>query len=286
MPAMPPSGPIQAISAPPVYKPHPSRAFRLLRFFAAIVDPRAYLHALRILNYYNYTHVVPRRRLSLGPGARISPNAGFAHPERISAGHRLSLGARTQLWAGPGGGRIRMGDDVLFGPDVLVTAASYRFDDGSPVGEQAMDEADVLIGNDVWIGARAIILPGTRIGDGAVIGAGAVVSGTVPAGAVAVGVPARVVAHRGGTAEREDGVPLDDQAPDPVVTLSAAASRAPAAATGATKGRSDRGSSAAERSGRVVPAPQAGEGNPRVTGGGPEGWATDGGTTDGRGTGR
>ena len=54
----------------------------------------------------------------------------------------------------------------------------------------------IAIGNDVWIGANAIILPGVKIGDGAIIGAGAIVRHDVPPYAVAVGVPARVTKHR------------------------------------------------------------------------------------------
>jgi acetyltransferase-like isoleucine patch superfamily enzyme len=54
----------------------------------------------------------------------------------------------------------------------------------------------VLVGNDVWIGARAIILSGVRIGDGAIVGAGAVVSRDVPPYAVVAGVPAKIVKFR------------------------------------------------------------------------------------------
>jgi virginiamycin A acetyltransferase len=54
----------------------------------------------------------------------------------------------------------------------------------------------IVIGNDVWIGANAIILPGVAIGDGAVIGAGAVVSHDIPPYAIAAGVPARILQYR------------------------------------------------------------------------------------------
>jgi acetyltransferase-like isoleucine patch superfamily enzyme len=84
----------------------------------------------------------------------------------------------------------------MFGPEVMITASSYRYGDGHPVTDQAMDEADVVIGNDVWIGTRAVLLPGTTVGDGAVIGAHSVVRGDIPAMAVAVGNPARVVSQR------------------------------------------------------------------------------------------
>lgn len=180
----------------PAHKARPSKLARLLRLLGAAVDPRAYLHAIRLINYYNYAHVQPRRALTIGPDARISPNAIFSNAERIEIGARLNLGARCHLWAGPARGRLIIGDDVLFGPEVMVTAAGYRFNDGAPVTEQAMDEADVVIGNDVWLGTRAIVLPGARIGDGAVIGASAIVTGEIPAYAIAVGAPARVVGQR------------------------------------------------------------------------------------------
>ena len=180
----------------PVYKPKRSRAQRLLRLIGGVLDPRAYLHALRLINYYNYSHVIPRRILTQGDDCNISPDAVFSNPERIVLGDRVSLGSRCHIWAGPGSGRITIGDDALFGPEVLVTAASYRFDDGAPVTRQAMDEADITIGRDAWLGTRVIVLPGVTIGDGAIIGAGALVRSDIPPFAIAVGVPARVVGNR------------------------------------------------------------------------------------------
>lgn len=177
-------------------KPKLSRFRRGLRLVAGVLDPRAWAHLFKLVNYYNYSHVAPLRKVTLGPGAAISPNAVFSNPERIEAGRNLHLGARCHLWAGPSHGRIVIGDDALFGPDVMVTAAGYRFNDGTPVTDQPMDEADVVIGNDVWLATKVTVLPGARIGDGAIIGAGAVVRDEIPAHAIAVGVPARVVGTR------------------------------------------------------------------------------------------
>ncbi|MBG6176206.1 acetyltransferase-like isoleucine patch superfamily enzyme [Labrenzia sp. EL_208] len=159
-------------------------------------DPRAYLHALKLINYYNYSHVAPRRKLTLGPNAAVSPNAVFANAERISAGRNFRIGARCHLWAGPEIGRIIIGDDVLFGPEVMLTAANYRINDGQPVTDQHMNEGSIIIGNDVWLGTRVIVLPGVEIGDGAIVGAGAVVTKSIPAMAIAVGSPAKVVGYR------------------------------------------------------------------------------------------
>lgn len=180
----------------PAHKDRPSKGRRFLRLIGGALDPRAWLHLVRIVNHYNHTHVVPRRRLTLGAGAQISPTAAFSYPERISAGRGLHVGADCILWAGPAQGRIVMGDHVLLGPGVLVTAANYRFNDGQPVTEQAMDEGDVIIGNDVWLGARVMVMPGVVIGDGAIIGAGSVVTRDIPAMAIAAGVPAKVISQR------------------------------------------------------------------------------------------
>ena len=185
-----------ASNPPPAHKARKSPLARALRLIGSAFDPRAYLHAIRLVNYYNYSHVQPRRQLTVGPGAKISPNALFSNAERIEIGARVSIGARTTLWAGPAHGRIVIGDDVLFGPEVMVTASGYRFDDGTPVTEQAMDEADVVIGRDAWLATRVIVLPGARIGEGAIIGAGAIVTGEIPDYAIAVGIPAKVVGQR------------------------------------------------------------------------------------------
>lgn len=185
-------------SAPsdPSRKKSRGKIARFVRLLGAFCDPRAWAHGVKLVNYYNYSHVQPLRLISQGAGCAISPNAVFSNAERITLGDRVSVGARTTLWAGHANGRIEVGDDALFGPDVLVTCSGYRFNDGQPVTKQAMDEADVIIGKDVWLAARVVVLPGARIGDGAIIGAGSVVRGEIPAMSIAVGVPAKVVGAR------------------------------------------------------------------------------------------
>lgn len=172
------------------------RAARVLRGVGALIDPRAWLHLFKVVNYYNYTHVAPLRKISIGASPSISPDAVFSNAERIIIGDRVRIGSRCHIWAGPGCGRIRIGDDVLFGPEVMVTAASYDYNNGSPVTDQPMTERDIEIGNDVWLATRAVILPGARIGNGAVVAAGAVVKGEVPPFAIVAGSPARIVGQR------------------------------------------------------------------------------------------
>lgn len=180
----------------PVYKKRLSKLQRGLRLILSSLDPRAWMHLIRLINYYNYTHVTPRRRLHFPAPSFISPTVNFANPDRIEAGRGLRLGAGCYLWAGNAEARIRLGCNVMFGPEVIVTASGYKFNVGSPVTDQPMEEADVVIGDDVWVGARSIILPGAQIGSGAIIAAGAVVRGEIPPMAIVAGIPARVVGQR------------------------------------------------------------------------------------------
>lgn len=75
--------------------------------------------------------------------------------------------------------------------------ATFGFGEGAAIDQQAGTyKGDIVVGNDVWIGREAVILPGVTIGDGAIVGAHAVVSRDVPAYAVVVGNPARIVKRR------------------------------------------------------------------------------------------
>ena len=93
---------------------------------------------------------------------------------------------------------VTLGSHVMMGPDVLIFTQNHQTADTEiPMREQGMAPLKpVVIGDDVRIGARVCILPGVTIGQGAVIGACAVVSKDVPAYSVAVGNPARVVKKR------------------------------------------------------------------------------------------
>lgn len=87
---------------------------------------------------------------------------------------------------------VRVGDFCMLGPGVHIYTARHPLEAGPRrAGEES--GRPVRIGNDVWIGGRAVILPGVHIGDGAVIGGGAVVVKDVPAQALAAGNPARVI---------------------------------------------------------------------------------------------
>lgn len=173
-----------------------SSRHRLFLAVRVLLDPRVYLHLLRVVNYYGYSHVTQRRKVCIGAGTRLAPNVSFANGERIRIGSNSNIGARCHLWGGDRRGRVVIGDHVLFGPEVFLTASNYATDAGRRIMDQETVEADVVIGDDVWLGARVIVLPGVTIGSGCVVGAGSVVTRSLPPNSIAVGAPARVVHER------------------------------------------------------------------------------------------
>lgn len=171
-----------------------------------VLDVRPYLHMVRLVHYFNYSHVAERRKVSCGEGARLAPNVSFANGERIEIGARANIGARCHLWAGDSVGRVIVAEDALLAPEVFLTASNYAIEPGLVVMNQAKEEADVVIGRDVWLGTRVVVTAGVTVGDGAIVAAGAVVTRDVAPGAIVGGVPASVIGWRGGVAPDRDTV--------------------------------------------------------------------------------
>lgn len=132
----------------------------------------------------------PGATLVLGRNVRFRP--GFSAD--IEGSGVLEIGPDTAFnvncWIGVTT-RVTIEGTSLFGPLVTITDGNHRYDDPTvPIWQQGLDTREITIGRNVWIGAKATII--NNVGDGAVIGANAVVTRPVPARSVAVGIPARV----------------------------------------------------------------------------------------------
>jgi acetyltransferase-like isoleucine patch superfamily enzyme len=131
--------------------------------------------------------------------ARAGRSVYFDHrvyikfPWLVEIGDRASINRGVEFYPDFfGGHRIVLGRNVRVGPNARFHAAGHDIADAA----YRHTGGTIRVGDDVWIGAGALLLPGVTVGDRSVIGAGSVVTRDVPADAVAVGVPARVVRRR------------------------------------------------------------------------------------------
>ncbi len=126
-----------------------------------------------------------------GKNVNIEKGAQFSY--NVSLGDNSGIGVNALISA-----NVTIGNDVMMGPDCIILTANHGMErNGIPMWKQPHESPrPVVIGNDVWIGARVIILPGVHIGDGSVIGAGSVVTKDVEAYSVVGGNPAKLIRMR------------------------------------------------------------------------------------------
>lgn len=91
---------------------------------------------------------------------------------------------------------VSIGDHTLIAPGVFITDHNHNIAGGQRIGDQGCTRESVQIGEDVWIGTRAVILPGVMIGNGAVVAAGAVVTKNIGPNEIWAGVPAKSIGRR------------------------------------------------------------------------------------------
>lgn len=143
---------------------------------------------------YIPSHIIRREIFELagvkiGEGSTIHIGARFYQPKNISIGEDTIIGDHATL---DGRAKLTIGDHVDIASEVMIFNGEH--DIHSETFEPVT--APVLIGDHVFIGPRAIILPGVTIGWGAVIAAGAVVTKDVPDSTIVAGVPAQPIGHR------------------------------------------------------------------------------------------
>ena len=130
-------------------------------------------------------------RLALDEGVAVAPHAFL-----VARGGALEIGARGFVGQGSviaAQRRVSIGPDCLIAEYVTIRDQNHRVTPGAVTARNGFDVAPIVIGANVWIGAKATVLPGVTIGDNAVVGANAVVTRDVPANSIAVGVPAKLV---------------------------------------------------------------------------------------------
>lgn len=152
--------------------------------------------ALRITAELNAAYHSPARvrvLLSELTGTPVDDTVTVFPPLSTDFGKNLRIGKRVFINAGcrfQDQGGITIGDDCLIGHNVVLATLNHDLD---PSHRGDLHPAPITLGRNVWVGANVTILPGVTVGDNAVIGAGSLVNKSIPANAVAVGTPAKVI---------------------------------------------------------------------------------------------
>jgi virginiamycin A acetyltransferase len=139
-------------------------------------------------------------RIAIGAGSKVFEFAvirAVGGSGDVIIGERSMINPHCVLYSGSG---IRIGDDVALAPGVQVVPANHAYARRDiPIAKQGFlpSKGGVVIADDVWIGANAVLLDGATVGRGAIVAAGAVVAGAVPAYEIWGGVPARRIGLRG-----------------------------------------------------------------------------------------
>ena len=134
-----------------------------------------------------------RTRLKdFGSSSTIYPFARIYSPHGVSIGENVSINDFVHIW---GAGGIVIGDNSLIATHCVITSQSHRVDalGTGLLYRETNDNRPVRIGQNVWIGSGAIILPGIEIGSNSIVAAGSVVTKSVPPNSLYAGVPARLV---------------------------------------------------------------------------------------------
>jgi maltose O-acetyltransferase len=167
---------------------------------------------LCLVLYYGFAQYLPVSYAPLGGIARkiryllcrnlfhyCGKNVNVEYRSSFNSGRNISIGDNSGLGYGVRiGGKVTIGKDVMMGHDCIIWTLNHKFDRTDiPMTEQGFyPEEPVVIGDDVWLGARVIILAGVKVGNHAIIAAGAVVSKDVPEWAIVGGVPAKIIKMR------------------------------------------------------------------------------------------
>lgn len=152
----------------------------------------------KAFNYFKWTFIRIRfcfftyNIKSIGRNCFIQQPACFKNKENIIIGNDVGISAFVHIW---GSGGVIIGDRVLIASHVAITSVTHDYNVKHICFSPSIHK-QVVIQDDVWIGTHSVILPGITIGEGAVIGAGTVVTKDVPAYAIVAGAPARIIKYR------------------------------------------------------------------------------------------
>ena len=159
----------------------------------------AYYLPMKPMPGYNFFYkirrsLVKRIILKCGKEVVVKNKCYFGNGNRLKIGDYSQLGQNAKI-----SGKVSIGNYVMMGPDIIIMAVTHDISDLSKpmiAPSNLTIENEVIIGDNVWIGTRAIIMPGVSIGNNCIIGSGAVVTKSFSDNSIIGGVPAKLIKKR------------------------------------------------------------------------------------------
>lgn len=131
---------------------------------------------------------ITNKLLFIGKNVIIKDEVMFINPNKISINDNSMIGERSYL---RGGGNIVIGKSCQIANNVIIVTTNHLLNTDLYHGN--IENKDVIIGDNVWIGSGAKIMPGVKIGNNSIVGAGAVVTKNVEANVLVGGIPAKII---------------------------------------------------------------------------------------------
>ena len=153
------------------------------------VEPRVRINASVEFDISEDSRVVLRENCRIRQRCHFEVHFGGS----VEIGRNAVVGINTWF---QGNGGIKVGNDTIIAPNVCIVSSTHGIAPDQPIRSQPLENAETIIGNDVWIGANVTITCGVTIGDGAVIGANSLVNKDVDAGTIVGGVPCKFLKNR------------------------------------------------------------------------------------------
>jgi len=166
--------------------PDPSKLFRLCWVSISWLPNRRGSGLRRFL--------LRRAGATVADGVRIGPGVRVYGPKGLTIGAAANV-SRDALLDGRAG--LTLGPRCVIGFESVLLTWGHRYDNfDTPVTKQGFDAKPIEIGELAWVGARAFLMPGVRVGDNAIVGTMSLVTKDVPAGVIVGGVPAKLIGKR------------------------------------------------------------------------------------------
>ncbi len=177
----------------PRNRPESRDLLEVLRYTISLTFIKELVHKF---GYFIHDHVAPIAQMHVKGNPRIHPTASLRSGHNIYLGRNSHINQHCCVWASENA-KIILGDDLLMGPGCKLFASNHDTRNVDiPMNIQPFVEKDIIIGNDVWLGANCVVVAGVKIGDGTVVAAGSVVTKELPSYVIAAGISAKPIKKR------------------------------------------------------------------------------------------